>query len=219
VAKTETNPMQRDSSVVSVNAKPDPSEAEQRAMLTAYERIKARDPSFDMALIQEPDGTVVHMGPSHNDHQGWLVRLESAFGTGGKMFAFNQLNLLMPLCMDKNKQIDTIQLNGMLAAIEAARPRNELEAMLAVQMVMTHELAGQFLRRAQKADMVQNLESSGSLAIKLLRTFTGQIEALAKLQRGGEQVVRVVHVHSGGQAIVGNVATGASGGGGATREN
>ena len=37
--------------------------------------------------------------------------------------------------------------------------------------------------------------------------YTAQTEALAKLRRGGEQVVRVehVHVHPGGQAIVGNV--------------
>jgi hypothetical protein len=34
-----------------------------------------------------------------------------------------------------------------------------------------------------------------------------QMEALTKLRRGGEQTVRVehVHVHNGGQAIVGNV--------------
>ena len=37
-----------------------------------------------------------------------------------------------------------------------------------------------------------------------------QAETLAKLQRGGEQVVKVVHVHPGAQAIVGNVVTGAS---------
>jgi hypothetical protein len=43
--------------------------------------------------------------------------------------------------------------------------------------------------------------------VKLLRTYTAQVEALAKLRRGGEQTVRVehVHVHSGGQAIVESV--------------
>jgi integrase len=39
-----------------------------------------------------------------------------------------------------------------------------------------------------------------------------QAESLAKLQRGGEQIVKVVHVHPGGQAIVGNVVSGDSGG-------
>ena len=43
--------------------------------------------------------------------------------------------------------------------------------------------------------------------MKLLRTYTAQVEALAKLRRGGEQTVRVEHVHvyPGGQAIVGSV--------------
>jgi hypothetical protein len=49
-----------------------------------------------------------------------------------------------------------------------------------------------------------------------LRTFTLQAEALAKLQRGGEQVVRVVHVHPGGQAVIGNVVARASGNSSAT---
>ena len=51
------------------------------------------------------------------------------------------------------------------------------------------------------------MQECGNLAVKLLRTYTAQIEALAKLRRGGEQTVRVelVHVHSGGQAIVGAV--------------
>jgi hypothetical protein len=54
------------------------------------------------------------------------------------------------------------------------------------------------------------------MAVKLLRTFTAQTEALAKLRRGGEQTVRVEHVHvyEGGQAIVGSVETG----GGVTRK-
>jgi len=50
------------------------------------------------------------------------------------------------------------------------------------------------------------------MANKLLRAFAMQTEALAKLKRGGEQTVRVehVHVHPGAQAIVGAV----NGGGG-----
>ena len=49
-----------------------------------------------------------------------------------------------------------------------------------------------------------------------------QAETLAKLQRGGEQVVKVVHVHPGAQAIVGNVMSGGAGsgaGGGVSNEN
>ena len=48
-------------------------------------------------------------------------------------------------------------------------------------------------------------DSASNAAVKLLRTFVMQAEVLAKLQRGGEQIVKIVHVHSGAQAIVGNV--------------
>jgi hypothetical protein len=56
---------------------------------------------------------------------------------------------------------------------------------------------------------IPQLDSYGNLAVKLLRTYTAQLEALTKLRRGGEQTVRVehVHVHAGGQAVVGNVST------------
>jgi hypothetical protein len=44
---------------------------------------------------------------------------------------------------------------------------------------------------------------------------------LAKLRRGGEQTVRVEHVHvyPGGKAVVGNVTTGPATGGGGESEN
>ncbi len=102
----------------------------------------------------------------------------------------------------------------MLAFIDGTRPENELQAMLGVQMAMTHSMALEILRRAQRVDQIPQVDSAGSLAVKLLRTFTMQVEALAKLQRGGEQVVKVVHVHAGGQAIVGTVQAGAGVGGG-----
>jgi hypothetical protein len=58
-------------------------------------------------------------------------------------------------------------------------------------------------------ERLPNRRAYGALATKPLRTFTMQTEALAKLKRGGEQTVRVEHVHvyPGGQAIVGAVST------------
>jgi hypothetical protein len=49
--------------------------------------------------------------------------------------------------------------------------------------------------------------SAGNLAIKLLRTFTMQVEALHRYRGKGQQKVTVEHVHvnAGGQAIVGTV--------------
>ena len=72
------------------------------------------------------------------------------------------------------------------------------------------------LGRARRAQSVEQLQAHGALATKLLRTFTSQTEALAKIKRGGEQTVRVEHVHvyQGGQAIVGAVSNRKGEGGG-----
>jgi hypothetical protein len=69
-------------------------------------------------------------------------------------------------------------------------------------------LAMDMLGRARRAETLEWMQAQGALATKLLRTFTAQTEALAKLKRGGEQTVRVEHVHvyHGGHAIVGAVS-------------
>ena len=94
-----------------------------------------------------------------------------------------------------------------LAAIDGIRPADEIEAMLAVQMVATHETAMDVLIRAKQADLMPTLQECGSLAVKLMRTYTAQVEALARLRRGGEQrvIVHHVHVNEGGRAVVGAV--------------
>ena len=112
-------------------------------------------------------------------------------------------------------------LNTALAALDGINPQDEVEAMLAIQMVGTYEVAMEMLTRAKQTDSVVALQSCGGLAVKLLRTYTAQVEALARLRRGGEQKVRVehVHVHPGGQAIVGSVSAGDPRGGGARTKN
>ena len=50
-------------------------------------------------------------------------------------------------------------------------------------------------------------------AARLMRAYSVQVETLRRLRHGGDQYVRVEHVHvnDGGQAIVGNVKTAGSG--------
>jgi hypothetical protein len=83
-------------------------------------------------------------------------------------------------------------------------------------MTATHSLAMEMLGRTRRAETTELMQARGALATKLLRTFTAQTEALAKIKRGGEQTVRVEHVHvyRGGQAIVGAVSNRHTEGGG-----
>lgn len=146
----------------------------------------------------------------HSDNAGHLFALNHAFGTGSYDFAQQQLGRLLAIVRSKHGEVpDETQANSCIAAVAAVEPQNEVEGMLAVQMAATHEVAMEMLSRAKVASSTDHLERYGTLATKLLRTYTTQIEALSKLRRGGAQKVTVEHVHvyKGGQAIVGNVNT------------
>jgi hypothetical protein len=97
-------------------------------------------------------------------------------------------------------------------------PKDELEGMLAGQLIAAHSAAMECYRRAMITEQTfeARKENLGQ-ANKLSRTYTTLLEALNRHRGKGQQKVTVehVHVHAGGQAIVGAV----DGGGGVTSEN
>ena len=88
-------------------------------------------------------------------------------------------------------------------------PTTGAEALLAVQMLGVHEAATVFLRHATAEGQTEDGADRNVLrATRLMRLFTEQLDAMAKLKgRTSQQKVTVehVHVHEGGQAIVGAV--------------
>ena len=103
------------------------------------------------------------------------------------------------------------QFQGTLAAMMGIAPRDQIEGMLAAQMVAAHNSSMECHRRA----MLDNRTFEGrkedlNQANKLSRTYTLLLDPLNRHRGKGQQKVTVehVHVHSGGQAIVGEVETG-----------
>jgi hypothetical protein len=80
-----------------------------------------------------------------------------------------------------------------------------------VQMIAANDAALLFLRRATAdGQTVEGSDGNVLRATRLMRLFTEQLAAMAKLKgKTGQQkvVVEHVHVHSGGQAVVGAVAS------------
>lgn len=201
---------------------PDPGEV--RAIEEARGRVNARTPRLQMKASTEPAhptegrSTVCSkvLGPDHSDIEGFTQRFVDAFGTTSRDFAQAEINRLMKgLGQHGARPLTEQEINAALAVVDGIRPENEVEALLAVQMMMTHVLTMQAMSRAHSAEEVERQQIASSVAIKFGRLFTLQVEALAKLRRRGEQTVRVehVHVHPGGQAIVGPVNTSGGGGG------
>ena len=103
----------------------------------------------------------------------------------------------------------------MLSVVSGIEPRDQIEAMLAAQMAAVHMQTMTFARRLTKADTYLESETAEKALNRLSRTFTTQMEALNRYRGKGQQKMTVehVHVHEGGQAVVGNV----QGGGGETK--
>jgi hypothetical protein len=82
---------------------------------------------------------------------------------------------------------------------EAAAPRDELEAALAVQTACTHAAAMSVLANFDRLSTKRRIAALGSTAARLMKTFAFQLEVLRRLRNGGQQHVRVEHIHQSGR--------------------
>lgn len=184
---------------------PEPSARETKAVAKAIANVEARAPRLAAKVVRKASGQI-NSGPSYSDTNGWSARLLDAFGTSSVDFVQAELGRIAMAVGATGSDAEQ-KINAALAVLDGLRPRDEVEAMLVAQMVVTHAVAMDYLTRTKKAELMHAAEFTSNFACKLLRAFAAQTEALGKLRRGGEQVVKVehVHVHAGGQAVVGAV--------------
>src|SRR4051812_43375620 len=174
----------------------EPTEAEQAEILAHAERKKTRRRAPRLAVHQQ-EGSRLQVMPAgvHADATG--ARLMNALGTIDLDLAeclasqiVNAANL-----QASNEPVSVANLNAALAAVTGIAPRDEAEAMLAAQMVGVHWIAMALLSKAGSTNDRALLNDVGNLAVKLLRTYTAQIETLKRYRSAGEQRVVVQHQH------------------------
>jgi hypothetical protein len=103
------------------------------------------------------------------------------------------------------------QVSAAIAGLIGINPSDELEGMLAAQLVGCHNASMECYRRAMIGEQTfEGRRENLSQANKLSRTYATLLEALNRHRGKGQQKVTVehVHVHEGGQAIVGSVEGG-----------
>jgi hypothetical protein len=154
------------------------------------------------------DGRVT-LKPNHPDEATGYFLLMEALGTTDVDFTLGLIGQLAN-AGSKGGEVDVGRVNFMLSIIEATKPRDQVEAMLAAQMAAVHMATMTSASRLAAAEFVPQHDSAERAFNKLTRTFTTQMEALKRYRTGGEQKVTVQHVTvaEGGQAIVGNVTQG-----------
>jgi hypothetical protein len=146
-----------------------------------------------------------------------LVKLAESFGTPDielQLFLLNQVVATFKGCLssegiDNNKTAEFS--NTAMALLNGIQPQDEIEGMLAVQMIAVHNMAMETMKLAMiTGQTFEGKEANVNRATKMLRTFAAQMEALKRYRTGGQQKVIVEHVYvtAGGQAIVGVVNRG-----------
>jgi hypothetical protein len=140
-------------------------------------------------------GTLKRFGGSQSDH--W-----------NNVLANQTVQALWTKHSDRETQ--DRQYGAALAALVGIGPKDELEGMIAAQLLAAHNAAMECYRRAMIGEQTfEGRRENLGQANKLSRTYAVLLDALNHHRGKGQQKVTVehVHVHSGGQAAVGHVET------------
>jgi hypothetical protein len=111
---------------------------------------------------------------------------------------------------NSDEQQVTKQQTAAIAALAGIGPKDEIEGMIGAQLLACHNASMECYRRAMIGEQTfEGRRENLNQANKLSRTYATLLEALNRHRGKGQQKVTVehVHVHEGGQAIVGNVET------------
>ena len=193
--KTEANAVQKPY---------EPTAQERSAVDALFARKKQRPPSPYLKVSKK--GRVAEISLDHPEPRTGQLLLMHALGATDPDFVNGLLNQLAHVS-SKAGQTDESGLNFMLSVGKAIVPKDEVEAMLAAQMAAIHVATMTFARRLNCVENIPQQDSAERALNKLARTFASQIEALNRHRGKGQQKVTVehVHVHEGGQAIVGHL--------------
>jgi hypothetical protein len=106
----------------------------ERAAMTDYLRRCKAWMKLWLVKIETVRGGVNNL-PDHCDRRLWTVAVEQAFGTVNHPFAAMMMGLVSGVVQTDAGIVDLQALNGILAALHGILPQDEIEGMLAAQMI------------------------------------------------------------------------------------
>jgi hypothetical protein len=155
--------------------------------------------------VLRADGKLAKVHPPDGEAKHWWRRLNKAPGTKSSDFVNVSLFQIQAAARSPLGGISELSMNAALAMVEAAAPKDEIEAALAVQMACTHTVAMAILAKLDVAFATERrVAAFGSAAARLLRAYATQVEVFRRLRSGGQHFVRVEHVHVNGRRAGGH---------------
>jgi len=180
--------------------------------MESYFARQAQTPAAPRLKVFDDSSGATEIAPDHPDPRMAQALLMEALATTDACFVVGLIGQLAD-AGTRRRKLDERELNFMLSVVKGAKPKDQIEAMLAAQMAAVHTATMTFARRLANVENIAQQDSAERAFNKLARTFATQVEALKRYRTGGQQKVTVEHVtvNEGGQAIVGNVTHGGRG--------
>lgn len=140
------------------------------------------------------------------------ARILNTTGAANSTVGMQLFNNLAKAMVPANAGVEEIssQMGTVAQLMQAFAPQDEYEGQLISQLVILHEHSMEWLGKAMRTERVDFANVYLNGASKLLTRHHETLDTLLKYRRRGEQRMTVehVHVHNGGQAIVGTITTG-----------
>jgi hypothetical protein len=159
---------------------------------------RVRKPSASHDVIHAPTA----------DIETHRAMLRATFGTLSEEFADTMMGkIISGLRPNAYDILAEATLNAALATVASLRPETEIEAMIAVQLVIAGFSALRMMELSQRHLGEENVAIYGGFANKLIKLQNDLLQTLDRRRRGNSQsiVVKHVHIHPGAQGVVGIV--------------
>ena len=193
---------------IAIDAAPDSSPDSAAKSALPVQIVNANKPRTPPPRVRKPSRQNDQVLAPTEDLEGHRAALRGVFGTLSEEFSQTMFGQLVALLRPNPfEHLDEATLNAAIALVASMQPKNELQALLAVEIAGT-AFAGQKLLRSSQHQLDEiYIDVYGNYAVKILRLQLEMMQTLDKLQRGSNQTVEVrhVHIHSGGQGVVGIV--------------
>ena len=135
-------------------------------------------------VANDPDdlkGTLKSIGGSHSDQSNNILANQ----------AINSLWF-----KNSDEKTRDLQFSAAVAGLVGIGPKDELEGMIAAQLIAAHNAAMECYRRAMIGEQTfEGRRENLNQANKLSRTYAALLEALNRHRGNGQQKVTVEHVH------------------------
>jgi hypothetical protein len=128
--------------------------------------------------------------------------LKKIFGLNDDELALFSLSAGSKALQNTMSLVDS--LNYIVQSVNDCKPKNAMEARLAIQSSVLFNCAMNTIRKGEEANSMPQAEYYTNKAMKMLRLHNETIITLQKLRSGGEQKVTVTHAVITEKAIVNN---------------